>query len=626
MSTEPTNTAPIGTVLIANRGEIALRLVRGVSDRGLRSVAVYADQDRDAGYTAAADDAYALGGTTPAETYLNAAKILEIAQRSGADALHPGYGFLAENPEFAAAVRDAGIVWIGPSAESILALGDKVQARAVAQRVGVAPVPGTDQPLGGRQEVEDFIATHGYPIVIKQADGGGGRGITVITNETDLDNFFSGRDEATLGTFFVERFVEKARHIETQCGRDSHGNFTVYSTRDCSLQRRHQKMVEEAPAPFLTPEVEATLRDSSRRLFEGVDYVGLGTCEFLLEPNGSVYFLEVNPRLQVEHTVTEEVTGIDLVGEQLAIAAGESLTQAAQPRGHSFEFRITSEDPAAGLTPSLGTLTELCWPLGPGVRIDTGVTVGTEVTPDFDSMIAKLIVTGNSRNHALARSRRALDELRVSGVGTPVSLYRAIVDLDEFSGDQLGIWTRWLEEQFLPGFLAGAAASADATGSAGASPLPEKPHMTHFAIEVNGQRHELALPSSMLMPQQSAETPRKPQPLRSQREGRAQSKAASQDPNLVTADLQAIVVRIACEPGQTVAEGDLVLVLESMKMEKYVHAPRAGVVKEILTQPGENVAPGTPLIRLTPAAGDANDAAESEATDAAGSAAATNAH
>lgn len=590
----------INTVLVANRSEIALRIVRGVHDLGLRSVAVYADSDRDAHYVREADEAYSLQGTTAGETYLHADKILEIASRSGADAVHPGYGFLAENPEFAQAVEEAGLQWIGPSAASILALGDKVQARQVAHMVGVAPVPGTDSPLSSPQEVRDFIAENDFPIILKRADGGGGRGISVITGEQDLEHFFTGRDEDSLAAYFVERYVPRARHLETQCGRDKQGNFTVYSTRDCSVQRRHQKLIEEAPAPFLSARTVSHLEEASRRLFEGVNYVGLGTCEFLMDPHGEVYFLEVNPRLQVEHTVTEEVTGIDLVGQQLKIAAGESLDQPQSVRGHSIEFRITSEDPRRALSPSLGELSQIVWPTGPGVRIDTGVEEGNSVTPEFDSMIAKLIVTGEDRRHALRRAARALEELRIDGVGTPTPLYQLILLRPEFNAAEgdLGIWTKWLEEEILPDFLSEFEADDQQLGNTGASTDPQ---FTHFIIELNGQRHELALPAGMFQPAAAAaQVPRPLQPLRSQREVRSATQNAAADPNVVSSPLQAIVVRVGAEAGQEVAEGDLLLVLESMKMEKYVHAHRAGTVEDILVTAGDNVSPGQVLLKLHP--------------------------
>jgi Acetyl/propionyl-CoA carboxylase, alpha subunit len=555
----------------------------------MQAVAVYADGDRDASFVSAADQAYSLSGTTASETYLDAEKILTIAARCGANAIHPGYGFLAEDATFAQAVEDAGLTWIGPGASSIAALGDKVQARNVAERVGVSPVPGTNEPLASRAAAQDFINQYDYPVVLKRADGGGGRGISVIKTETDLDNFFSGRDESTLGGFFIEKFIERGRHVETQCGRDRHGNFVVYSTRDCTVQRRHQKLIEEAPAPFLTPETETALFDASKKLFDGVDYVGLGTCEFMLDQDGSVYFLEVNPRLQVEHTVTEEVSGVDLVGQQFMIAEGKELTRPAPTRGHSFELRITSEDPTSGFSPSLGSLSEVKWPTGPGVRIDTGVVAGDEIAPDFDSMIAKLIITGENRDHALRRARRALAETSIQGVGTPIPLYQAILDTAEF--ENLSIWTRWLEEQFLDTFLDGKKTSP----SEPAAPSKAS-ELTHFAIEIDGRRHDLALPAN-LFKGVGADMPRPPQPLRSAKAAKG-TEAAKGDPNLVSSPLQAIVVRICVTPGEEVTEDQLVAVLESMKMEKYVHAPRAGTIEDILVATGDNVSPNQPLVKL----------------------------
>ncbi|MSS84919.1 ATP-grasp domain-containing protein [Actinomycetaceae bacterium WB03_NA08] len=580
----------VSTVLVANRGEIALRIIRGIHDYGSRSVAVYADQDRDASFVDAADLAFSLDGSTAAQTYLNADKILGIAQRSGADAIHPGYGFLAEDPAFAEQVSNAGLTWIGPSGAAIARLGDKVQARRTALSVGVQPVPGTEDPLSSRTEVENFISQFGFPIVIKRADGGGGRGITVIREESDLNDFFSGRSEDSLGAFFVEKFIERARHIETQCGRDSHGNFAVYSTRDCTVQRRHQKLIEEAPAPFLDKQTQEVLSSASRQLFEGVDYVGLGTCEFLLDTDGSLYFLEVNPRLQVEHTVTEEVSGVDLVGQQLLIASGRKLTPPPAIRGHSIEFRITSEDPAQDFAPSLGALSSITWPTGPGIRIDTGVEAGDEIAPDFDSMVAKLIVTGENRDHALKRATRALSEISIQGIATPLPAYQAILETDDFR--TLSVWTRWLEEHFLTQFLETYSGEPASSGTA-----PPSNELTHFIIEIDGQRHDLAVPANLFAGTNVSTTPRPPQPLRS---GRAASKAISEagDEDTVTSPLQAIVVRLCVEAGQEVEADQLVVVLESMKMEKHLYAPRAGIVEEILVSAGENVTPNQALLRL----------------------------
>ncbi|MFT4186548.1 MAG: biotin carboxylase N-terminal domain-containing protein [Micrococcaceae bacterium] len=589
----------IRNVLIANRGEIALRIARGVSDYGAGSIAIYADQDIDSQFVSAADKAYALSGATAEETYLDQDKIISIAQKAGADAIHPGYGFLSENPDFVTKVMAAGITWVGPKPESILALGDKVQARKVATEAKVPTIPGTNHTISSKAEVEKFVSKHGYPIILKMADGGGGRGINVIEDETALDHFFLGRDEKTLTGFFIERFVQKARHIETQCGRDQHGNFVVYSTRDCSVQRRNQKLIEEAPAPNLDSKTLATIVKSSKKLFESVDYLGLGTCEFLLDQNGEVYFLEVNPRLQVEHTVTEEVTGIDLVRQQLLIAEGKTIDD-TEIRGHSFEFRITSEDPYAGLTPTLGSLEDLQWPAGPGIRIDTGVRNGDKITPDFDSMIAKLIVTGENRKHALARAKRALAELKVSGVNTPIPLYQEIIKLPEFNDDELKIWTNWLEAGFLEDFMTKAPKPETPAHKTAANALLEKAkEMMSFIVEFNGQRHELALPTNIFgtRTHEPATTTRPTQPLRSSRKTPSKTLTTT-DPNVINSDMQAMVVRVPIESGAKVNEGDLVMVLESMKMEKYVHAHRAGVIEEILVKAGDKVSRDQTLIKL----------------------------
>ncbi|MFT4148322.1 MAG: ATP-grasp domain-containing protein, partial [Micrococcaceae bacterium] len=410
--------------------------------------------------------------------------------------------------------------------------------------------------------------------------------------------FFLGQDEKNLTNFFIERFVPHARHIETQCGRDQHGNFVVYSTRDCSVQRRNQKLIEEAPAPHLSTKTIDTIADSSQSLFEAVDYVGLGTCEFLLAEDGSVYFLEVNPRLQVEHTVTEEVSGIDLVRQQLLIAEGKEINETT-PRGHSFEFRITSEDPYENLTPTLGSLEEIVWPTGPGIRVDTGVRVGDKITPDFDSMIAKLIVTGEDRSHALARAKRALAEIKISGVNTPIPLYQAILEHEKFNDEDLQVYTNWLEEEFLDDFVAQAPNTTTLTHKAATALIEKAKEMMSFIVELNGQRHELALPSNIFSNRsQDAEHANRPtQPIRSSRRLSKKAVIAS-DPNVISSDMQAMVVRIPVKTGETVNEGDLVMVLESMKMEKYVHSPRAGVIEEIKVSAGDQVAKDQALIRL----------------------------
>ncbi|MFZ2501183.1 MAG: biotin carboxylase N-terminal domain-containing protein, partial [Nocardioides sp.] len=443
-------------VLVANRGEIAVRILRGCKDAGIGSVAVYADPDRDAQFVRLADEAYALGGSTPAETYLDISKILDIAARSGADSVHPGYGFLAENASFAQAVIDAGLIWIGPPPAAIDALGDKVQARHIAQRVGAPQVEGTENPVADSAEVVEFARTHGLPIAIKAAFGGGGRGLKVARNLEEIPDLFDSavREAVTAfgrGECFVERYLDHPRHVETQCLADSHGNVVVVSTRDCSLQRRHQKLVEEAPAPYLTDEQVHRIYSSSKAILKEAGYVGAGTCEFLVGKDGTISFLEVNTRLQVEHPVSEEVTGLDLVREMFRIAAGEELGYDDPPIvGHSFEFRINAEDAGRNFMPAPGTLSVWKPPSGPGVRVDGGYDVGETIPGNFDSLVAKLIVTGRDRTQALERSRRALAEFEVDGMPTVVPFHRAIVNDPAFVGtaDRFGVYTNWIETEF----------------------------------------------------------------------------------------------------------------------------------------------------------------------------------
>ncbi|MEN9287482.1 MAG: hypothetical protein RLZ88_152, partial [Actinomycetota bacterium] len=452
-------TRKIHKVLIANRGEIAVRIARAAKDSGIGSVAVYADQDRDALHVKMADEAYALHGTTSAETYLVIDKILSIAKKSGANAIHPGYGFLAENADFARAVIAAGIIWIGPSPEAIERLGDKVSARHVAEKVGAPLAPGTINPVQGAQEVLDFVAQHGVPVAIKAAFGGGGRGIKVAYKTEEVQELFESATREAIAAFgrgecFVEKYLEKPRHVETQCLADEHGNVVVVSTRDCSLQRRHQKLVEEAPAPFLTADQNARLYASSKAILKEVGYVGAGTCEFLVAQDGTISFLEVNTRLQVEHPVSEEVTGLDLVREQFRLAEGGVLDYAdPEIKGHSFEFRINGEDPGRNFMPAPGPVHVFKAPSGPGVRVDTGVESGDVISGSFDSMVAKLIVTGATREEALARSRRALAEMEVNGLPTVLPFHRKIVNDAAFIGDvatnRFGVYTRWIETEWV---------------------------------------------------------------------------------------------------------------------------------------------------------------------------------
>ena len=567
----------INRILVANRGEIALRVCRTATDMGISTIAVYADQDMAAPHTHEADEALSLGGDDAASTYLNGDKILAIALETGADAIHPGYGFLSENSEFARAVEDAGIAWLGPASSVIDALGDKINARRIAEACGVSPVPGVSEPVTSRAEVEDFIASAGYPVVLKRADGGGGRGISIIRSAADLDLFF-------------------ARHVETQSARDSLGNFHVISTRDCSVQRRNQKLVEEAPAPFLPEGAHETLVNASRALFEHVDYVGVGTVEFLLEPDSNIWFLEVNPRLQVEHPVSEEVTGIDLVREQIRIAQGLALTTPPEPRGHSFEFRVTSEDPSKDLTPTAGRLDEVHWPLGPGIRLELGIDQGDSVQTAFDSMIAKIIVTGADREQALARSRRALAEFSVQGVATPVPVYQDIINDPDFCGvGGFNVSTRWFETTFMPRHdYSDLAVPAEATSTA------DLPRQTYI-IELDGRRVSLTLPAGMFNAPAAA-APRPPQPLRStpRRAGASTPQAGPHQgaPGDIVAPMQAIVVALAVSEGDQVEEGQLVAVLEAMKMEKPLLAPRAGTVTSLSIKQGDTVTAGTRIAHI----------------------------
>ncbi|MFT0846613.1 biotin carboxylase N-terminal domain-containing protein [Actinomycetaceae bacterium L2_0104] len=585
----------ISRILVANRAEIALRVIRTARDMGIESVAVYSDSDRDAQFVAQADEAYALGGESYAETYMNIEKLLDVAVRSGADAVHPGYGFLSEIPEFAAAVKGAGITWIGPDPEVLTRLGDKIQARRLAESVDVQPVPGISDPVSGREAIEEFVAKFGYPIVTKKADGGGGRGITAIFSDADLDHFFAAHG-ADSNQFFVERFIQSARHVETQSARDSHGNFAIVSTRDCSVQRRNQKLIEEAPAPELPGDSLATLSEWSKRLFDAVGYVGLGTCEFLVEPDGRVNFLEVNPRLQVEHTVSEEVTGLDLVREQIFIAAGEKLSEFPAVRAHSFEFRITCEDPANGMIPSTGAINRLRWPLGHGVRVESGIVEGDVVTAGFDPMLAKLIVTAPDREQAIARSRRALAEMQIEGVATPSQLYSEVISMPEFAGHPIS--TRWFEDSVLPEKVT---EGANGNGN-GAAPQATAEERATFVVELDGKRMELTVPRAMLgAGNTAAARPRGQQPLRGAARARAEAAAGDLvDANgMINSQIQAIVVRVCVEEGTVVKEGDLLVILESMKMESYVHAPYDGTVTEIVASNGQNVAAYQPLVRVT---------------------------
>ncbi|PNL25144.1 ATP-binding protein [Gardnerella vaginalis] len=602
----------IKKILVANRGEIALRVIRTAQEMGIQTVAIYAASDRQAQYVEMASEAYVLSGDTYRDTYLNEDAIIDILHKSGADAVHPGYGFLSEVASFAQKVIDAGAVWIGPKPEALIDLGDKITARRVATRAKVPPVPGISEPVKDIRELLTFAQTHGYPVMMKRTDGGGGRGITVVHNDDELRGFYMNHDAlqgGDLDEYFIERFIDKARHVETQVGRDSHGNFTIYSTRDCSVQRRNQKLVEEAPAPFLTDDENAQLHRYSRNLFEAVDYVGLGTCEYMVTSQHKVYFLEVNPRLQVEHTVSEEVSGLDLVREQLTIADGGELTQNHPSRGHSFELRITSEDPATNLTPSAGTLTKIEWPSGPGIRVDSGVEVGDSVSPKFDSMMGKLIVTAQNRDAAIARVRRALKELCIEGVPTPAKLFEQIFNDPDFTAQDhdFDISTKWLEHKYLNRTAAaangGQPASLDSNKS-GEDAQNKPTKMESFVIEVDNKRVKLTIPQDIVDNLTGSarvrSTVRASQPLRGRglRGDAHKSETPKDAPGVISAPMQAVITRVNVAEGQNVAKGDLLAVLESMKMENYVYAPAAGVVTGIFVGPGDGVEAGEKLVTI----------------------------
>ena len=603
----------LSRILIANRGEIALRIVRTARDLGATSILPYTPEDLMSPAAELADEAYAL---PEGSSYTDAAAVLELARTTGADAIHPGYGFLSEDADFARSIIEAGITWVGPSPKAMDALGDKMSARATAERAKVAPVPGITDSVTDAGTVIDFAATHGYPVALKRTDGGGGRGITVLHNDDEVRST-PAFESAALGggTLILERFVTAARHIETQCARDSHGGFAVVSTRDCSLQRRNQKLLEEAPAPFLPEDVHDRLVEASRRLLETVDYIGVATCEFLLTPEGDVWFLEVNPRLQVEHCVSEEVTGTDLVEVQLRIAEGGRLGELNEPRGHSLELRITCEDPSRGLAPSTGAITRLRWPAGPGIRIESGVTEGDVVTPMFDPMLAKIVVTGATREQAIARARRALRETIVEGVTVCTPLHAEVLERSDFTtpdeSGRLTVTTRWIENEVLPD-LADAGGPADADGSQAAQEAVTNPRTrSSYIIELNGRRMQLTLPDGILAPSNPARgfSPRsnRAQPLRGRSGGATRSarggasgetESTSSEPGVIAAPMQAIVTRICVEPGQQVCQGDLLVVLESMKMENYVHAPHDGIISEIPVGAGRTVSAGDVLVRM----------------------------
>ncbi|WP_449408614.1 acetyl/propionyl/methylcrotonyl-CoA carboxylase subunit alpha [Microbacterium maritypicum] len=585
----------IAKVLIANRGEIAVRIIRAARDSGIASVAVYADQDRDALHTRLADEAYALGGETSAETYLQIEKILSVARRAGADAVHPGYGFLAENADFARAVIGAGMTWIGPSPEAIEALGDKVTARHVAEKVGAPLAPGTPGPVSGADEVVAFAKEHGLPIAIKAAYGGGGRGLKVARELDEVAELFESATREAVAAFgrgecFVEKYLDKPRHVETQCLADAAGNVVVISTRDCSLQRRHQKLVEEAPAPYLTEEQNAQLYSASKAILKEVGYVGAGTCEFLIGADGTVSFLEVNTRLQVEHPVSEEVTGIDLVREQFRIAAGGTIDyDDPAPTGHSIEFRINGEDPGRGFLPQPGPIHVFKTFGGPGIRLDSGVTAGDSVSGAFDSLLAKIIVTGKDRAEALERSRRALEEFEVAGLPTVLPFHRKVVNDPAFTAEdgEFRVFTRWIETEFENDIPAWDGELESPTAAAGRHTV---------VVEVGGKRLEVSLPDRVAV---AAGTAGRPAAVPPSRRSHSTSVSAGASGDAVKSPMQATVVKIAVEEGQQVVKGDLVVVLEAMKMEQPLQAHKDGVVGNINADAGATVSAGHQLLTIS---------------------------
>jgi acetyl-CoA/propionyl-CoA carboxylase biotin carboxyl carrier protein len=573
-------------VLIANRGEIAVRVIRACRDAGLATVAVYADSDRDALHVRLADEAYALGGDTAPETYLRTDKLIDIATRSGADGVHPGYGFLAENADFAQAVLDAGITWIGPTPQAIRDLGDKVTARHIAQRAGAPLVAGTPEPVKGADEVIGFAQEHGLPVAIKAAFGGGGRGLKVARTLEEIPAMLESATREAVAAFgrgecFVERYLDRPRHVEAQVLADQHGNVIVVGTRDCSLQRRHQKLVEEAPAPFLTAAQRSAIHESAKAICREAGYHGAGTVEYLVGADGTLSFLEVNTRLQVEHPVTEETSGIDLVREQFRVAEGEKLrfTEDPIPRGHSIEFRINGEDPGRNFLPAPGAVTAWRLPEGPGVRVDSGVESGTVVGGNFDSLLAKVIVTGETRTEALERARRALDEMVVDGMATALPFHRLIVRDPSFVEEPFRVHTRWIETEW----------HNTVPPSAGAAGIPTvDAERSTVIVEVGGKRVEVSLPASFGASVASVPANRSGSPKRSTSRGHATTVSG----DALTSPMQGTIVKVAVSEGDTVASGDLVVVLEAMKMEQPLNAHKAGVITGLTAEVGATVTAG----------------------------------
>ncbi|APO71536.1 acetyl/propionyl-CoA carboxylase alpha subunit protein (plasmid) [Rhizobium gallicum] len=571
-------------VLIANRGEIAVRIIRACHDHGLQSVAVYADPDMDALFVKLADEAHGLVGARPDETYLDIDKLISIAKRSGADAVHPGYGFLSERAEFARAVIDAGLTWIGPDPHVIAALGDKVEARRIATSVGAPLVAGSDGPAKSAAEVIAFAEEHGLPVAIKAAHGGGGRGLKVAWRMEEVAELYESAVREAKAAFgrgecFLERFLDRPRHVEAQVLADKHGNVLVLGTRDCSLQRRNQKLVEEAPAPFLSDTQRQSIHDAAKKICAAAGYSGAGTVEFLLGGDGTISFLEVNTRLQVEHPVTEETTGIDLVIEQFRIADGLPLrvTETPVPRGHSIEFRINAEDPGRGFLPTPGTITVFDPPAGPGIRVDSGVVSGSTVPGTFDSLMAKLIVTGATRDEALRRARRALREFKINGIATVLPFHRAAIETKDFTGESgFKVHTRWIESDFANRL------------EAEARPEPvANPPLIRTHVEIDGRRHEIGIPVALLAGLGG---------LAGQDTGLAIA-ARAEDTSSVTTPISGTLQAFKVQDGAEVAAGDLIAVIEAMKMETLVTASRAGKIR-IKAQAGAYLQAGAEIARF----------------------------
>jgi acetyl-CoA/propionyl-CoA carboxylase biotin carboxyl carrier protein len=576
-------------VLIANRGEIAVRVIRACKDAGLISVAVYADADRDGPPARLADEAWALEGETAAETYLRIDKLLDVAARSGADAIHPGYGFLSENADFAQAVQDAGLTWIGPTPQAIRDLGDKVTARHIAQRAGAPLVPGTAEPVKDADEIVTFAREHGLPVAIKAAFGGGGRGLKVARTFEEIPALFESATREAVAAFgrgecFVERYLDRPRHVEAQVLADTHGNVIVVGTRDCSLQRRHQKLVEEAPAPFLSDEQRQRIHTSAKAICREAGYHGAGTVEYLVGQDGTISFLEVNTRLQVEHPVSEETTGLDLVREQFRIADGAALpfTEDPVPRGHSIEFRINGEDAGRNFLPAPGQVTTLTWPSGPGVRVDAGVEAGSVIGGNFDSLLAKIIVTGADRTEALQRARRVLDETVIEGMATVLPFHRLVVRDQAFI--DFTVHTNWIETEWqggVPAFTPVAAPSAEAEAR------------ETVVVEVAGKRLEVRLPANLSGTR--TVTPARPHARRS---GSGAQAAGTGGAAALTAPMQGTIVKVAAQNGDTVSEGDVIVVVEAMKMEQPLQAHRSGTVSNLSVEVGATVTAGTTICEI----------------------------